>query len=926
MSAHEFELGLRALTYVIAIAMVLNLLDDLFIDLNYFLRGLYRRSRRRLTRAELVAGRQQRIAIMVPAWREADVIAEMLEHNLSSIDYDTARYMIFCGTYQNDPGTQACVDSVSRRFRSVRKVVVPHDGPTSKADCLNWIYQGVILEEELSGERFDILLMHDAEDIIHALSLRLYNSLIPGYDFVQTPVFSLELRLDQIVAATYIDEFAEHHLKDMLVREAIGGLVPSAGVGSAFARGSFEEIATAHDQKPFNVDSLTEDYEIATKFRLANKRVHFACRTLERPLEADGASGEEYLATREYFPSGFSASVRQRSRWICGITLQTWQQLGWKGSAPVLYCLWRDRKAVFTNLVVLLAYALMACFGVLTCMAWLSGEAFPVTRIIPRGSLLASLLAWNAFALCWRALLKAYFVGRLYGPVQALLSAPRLIVGNVISMLATLRALRQYAQHRISGEPLRWLKTAHHFPSARTLRARARMLGECLIESGLLTPEELQQALRLQLGTNLPLGTILTSAGLCSGKSVASVLSAQWGIDASVQIDAQAIPLLLLRALPERSAERLDVLPLSTAGSEASVAVARQLTLDERAELESILGARLRLSLAPHTLLEHARRRAYRRLLEPTLDETAPLGARLIAAGQLSEADLERTLEAQGDSGELLGELLLRAELVSPTIIASALRLGGISMRAAELGPGVVAPDSAAIARLGAVFCALHSIVPLMAAGGECLLATAFPVSERVLTRVRTLLAEPCLVYAPMFRLRDWLARAQRLQPLAADFMPSSIAALDGCELLSVTRAAVWQGSPEQLWDACCAAGQEPIAYLESSGYIGALEAAQLRARAYQLPLLESDDAALVRAQRVLPPRLAEQHSIAVLTLNNEDHSATLAAPKPTPELARTVARCLPRWAIAWSVASPQRMAAGSSRQVRTWNDQTTTN
>jgi bacteriophage N4 adsorption protein B len=170
-----------------------------------------------------------------------------------------------------------------------------------------------------------------------------------------------------VVAGTYVDEFAEHHLKEMCVREAIHGVIPSAGVGSAFDRRAFGEIARASDQQPFNPDSLTEDYEIGLKFRLARRRVHFACYTV---AEQDGPAArrleraatprrEQPIATREYFPKALRASVRQRSRWILGITLQTWEQIGWRGSLPVLYCLWRDRKALFTNSALVLSYGLL---------------------------------------------------------------------------------------------------------------------------------------------------------------------------------------------------------------------------------------------------------------------------------------------------------------------------------------------------------------------------------------------------------------------------------------------------------------------------------------------------------------------------------------------------------------------------------------
>src|SRR6185503_5743528 len=311
MSAAVLDLVAQASAIPVSAGILVNGIEEMAIDLQYFARGLHRRARRTISWEELEAAPPRRIAIMVPAWDESEVIESMLEHNHRTLDYDTSLYDIFCGTYQNDLETQRKVAAVARRYPNVHKVVVPHDGPTSKADCLNWIYQGIVLEERRRGQRFDILLMHDAEDVIHPLALRLYATLIPDHEFVQTPVFSLKLRHRDLVASTYIDEFAEFHLKDMLVREAMGGLVPSAGVGSAFERDAFEEIALAHDQNPFHVGSLTEDYEVGLKFRLAGKRVHFACRSLQRTRTIPGRLfrgerrivEEEIIATREFFPS-----------------------------------------------------------------------------------------------------------------------------------------------------------------------------------------------------------------------------------------------------------------------------------------------------------------------------------------------------------------------------------------------------------------------------------------------------------------------------------------------------------------------------------------------------------------------------------------------------------------------------------------------
>jgi adsorption protein B len=455
----SLDAAARVLAYGVGAGIFLNALDELYVDANYFLRPSRRRRGDVVSVTGLRAVPMKRVAILVPAWHEADVIEEMLSSNVLKLDYDPRRFDIFCGTYQNDPETQTRVEAAAAYAPNVHKVVVPHDGPTSKADCLNSVYRAIARHELERGRRYDILLLHDAEDVIHPLSLRLYSALIPPNDFVQTPVFSLPLPTRRVVSGTYIDEFAEHHLKDMFVREAIGGIVPSAGVGTAFARDALEEIANRNDGSPFNTESLTEDYEIGLRFRLAGKRMHFACYALP------GATrGKEVIATREFFPGRLRASVRQRSRWILGIALQTWAQLGWRGPPAVVYCLWRDRKALLTNTLQLLAYALVAY---VTVRAWLAhgDAAWEPYRLAANDSLLWWLLATNLGIAVWRAAMKAQFVGRLYGPWQALLSVPRLVVGNVIGIVAMLRAVAQFARHRITGQPLRWLKTAHTFPT-----------------------------------------------------------------------------------------------------------------------------------------------------------------------------------------------------------------------------------------------------------------------------------------------------------------------------------------------------------------------------------------------------------------------------------------------------------------------------
>jgi adsorption protein B len=74
---------------------------------------------------------------------------------------------------------------------------------------------------------------------------------------------------------------------------------------------------------------------------------------------------------------------------------------------------------------------------------------------------LTTLLTINAGLLGWRILMRAWFTASAYGWFEGLLSIPRLVVGNVIAMLAAARAISLH----LGGGAKRWDKTRHIFPA-----------------------------------------------------------------------------------------------------------------------------------------------------------------------------------------------------------------------------------------------------------------------------------------------------------------------------------------------------------------------------------------------------------------------------------------------------------------------------
>ena len=280
-----FLVGLKIILIITAVIFFISGLDDLFIDIYFNLRNLYRRlfilpKYQRLTENQLLSPPEQPIAVMIPAWKEADVIRRMLENTLRTFTY--ANYHIFVGTYPNDPDTQDEVEVVREKFDNVHRVVCPKDGPTNKADCLNWIFQGIKNFEIDNNMKFAIFVMEDAEDIVHPLALKLFNYLIPRKDMVQIPVFALECGWCHFTCGHYLDEFSENHYKNLVVREFFAHNIPSAGVGCAFSQRALESVAIHDNNQLFSINSLTEDYEIGLRLASYNLKTIFVKQAFER--------------------------------------------------------------------------------------------------------------------------------------------------------------------------------------------------------------------------------------------------------------------------------------------------------------------------------------------------------------------------------------------------------------------------------------------------------------------------------------------------------------------------------------------------------------------------------------------------------------------------------------------------------------------
>lgn len=444
----------RELLLFALVGLALGGLDDFLMDCLFLARKARRdlfvyRRHPRMTAATLPpSDAPGPIALFVPAWREANVIGAMLRGCSAAWPTDAVR--LFVGTYPNDPDTIRAVAAVAAAEPRLRLVILPHDGGTTKADCLNHIWAAMRREEKATGRRFKAVVLHDAEDVVHPDEIRLFDRMIDRFAMVQLPVRPLLSPRSRWIAGHYADEFAEAHGKTLALREAVGAAVPSAGVGCAFAREALDAIARARGGAPFDPASLTEDYEIGLRIAERGGRTAFVAMT-----DADG----EWIATQEHFPETLDAAVRQKARWFVGIALAGWDRLGWHGSLRERWMRLHDRRAILSALVLFVAYLATLGYGLSLAVALSGGRGLP-----PPSPALAALMAWTGFLMAWRLLLRALWTGRRYGWREGVRAVPRTVVGNIIAMMAARRAVGLYWR-QLRGGGVVWEKTHHRFPA-----------------------------------------------------------------------------------------------------------------------------------------------------------------------------------------------------------------------------------------------------------------------------------------------------------------------------------------------------------------------------------------------------------------------------------------------------------------------------
>lgn len=660
--------GLKVITAGLIILIFINGIDDLFIDTVYWFRRLWltctaSRHRTHISDRALYQLQEKPLAIMVPSRFEAGAPGKMASLLGGTLDYEN--YHIFVSAFPNDPATECDIDEVCARFPNVHKVVCAGPGPASKADCLNTLLNAILQFERDACFSFSGVILHEAEDRISPLELRLFNYLIDRNDLIQLPVYPLERSWKHFTSLSYGDELSEYYGKELPVREALAGQVSGFGAGTCFSRRALLTLLSDGDGIAFNAQNFAEDYDLGLRLHQKGMRETFCRYTVGDFSRRQSAA--RWVCVREYFPDTFGAAVRKKSRWIIGVVYQSFKNRRRSASWAVNYFLWRDIKGGLVNIVAFTALLIALQLGSLWVYQHAVEDAWQFLPLFYCASWLSVLLWLDLCLLLNRIAQRVIFACGYYGFCQGMMCVPRLLWSSLINFTANCRAMRWGVQQDDAGRVVAD-EMGRDFQRKTTCSPYFRPLGEILLARNMISQAQLEEAVQHRI-TGVRLGGSLVRSGIINTLQLAEALAEQAGVPME-RIDCRCLDKRLVQAVPAGVARHYAVLPLRE--EPAALVFASESPIDpvSLAALARKVGRRVRYVVVPLGEVVVGLRRWYG---ETQKYQQHALLSSAAAAGLLRPQQAE-ALWGEYVSGQILfAEILVAENYLHKTVLNAAL-------------------------------------------------------------------------------------------------------------------------------------------------------------------------------------------------------------------------------------------------------------
>src|ERR1700757_1573303 len=175
----------------------------------------------------------------------------------------------------------------------------------------------------------------------------------------------------------------------------------------------------------------------------------------------------------------------------------------------------------------------------------------------------------------------------------------------------------------------------------------SQRLGDLLVKEKIITPEQLEQATKVQKEQSCRLGSALVKLGFLTDEDVTNFLSRQYGVPA-INLSYFEIDPAVVKLIPFETAKRYQILPLSRVGASLTIAMVDPTNVFAMDDIKFMTGFNIEPVVASESSIAAGIEKAYGTAKEEDLEQV------MQSMTELGDADVElQAEEEQMDLNEL---------------------------------------------------------------------------------------------------------------------------------------------------------------------------------------------------------------------------------------------------------------------------------
>src|SRR6201985_59105 len=164
----------------------------------------------------------------------------------------------------------------------------------------------------------------------------------------------------------------------------------------------------------------------------------------------------------------------------------------------------------------------------------------------------------------------------------------------------------------------------------------SQRLGDLLVKEKIITPEQLQQAIKVQKEQSCRLGSALVKLAFLTDEDVTNFLSRQYGVPA-INLSYFEIDPPVVKLIPFETARRYQILPLSRVGASLTIAMVDPTNVFAMDDIKFMTGVNIEPVVASASSIREGIEKAYSAPAEPEED----LDSVMSTLSDIADSDVE---------------------------------------------------------------------------------------------------------------------------------------------------------------------------------------------------------------------------------------------------------------------------------------------